>query len=1074
MSLFDELRQLHIEKEQNNLVIFVGAGISENYEDTRISRYSLSNSPKIKDGKKFPSWSDLVDEFVPDDMSEKSGIDDLKRVQIYQDLNSKEAVTFKVQELFPREYDCFDIHKLIFDIEPEHVITTNYDHLLEKAMRIKWENKYQVVDCDEAIPFSKSKRNLLVKAHGDICRGNIVLSEKDYNDYEENFPLILSFLKYVFSKYKVLFIGFSLSDPNFNKILYWVKNILNENSIRHTVILHSDITQSERNYFQKRSVDVITSKEISQNFLPDSNESNYLVEALQIIKYGFPSYKYTFEQKTKTFDKNIETFESFNYLLPEHVNNYLSNLNLTFKHDIQAEINKSDNKTKNYPWVANLYEHSFAGMRDSEEKDFNLNTWLSEFDNSKDSMGEREQKFVRKVVKLFLYSNIGVVGMSGFLKHEKQILKYLDSKTQEQYKYLLTYSYKIFNNNESAMFSEIDKSFEKESPHYDMLTLSDDGYFTTYMLGDRERAYDKFKGISSEQDDEVLKYLKYFRLRFLNKNRKITNINGWDQNEGRLYVQIYHNISKFNQNLLSGLHSLNFIQEFISFNIKLEKDYKECLIEKKNTLEGGWGTKDLYQISFYLNYSRFLKFVLLNKLPIVDDQRFQNALRLSNDLYFKYFFIINDENAVQIPNWVIIGILLDNNKKVFQQEIIKLHNQNYTKKINYSFDHGFIQDLILLNLSNKNNESKLLYFENIVYLVSLASENKENFELILNIFFKMIQNDISFFDLHANSLSLAVINYKKDNEFTKNQKNTLVDISNIYIRNVLNNVFDEKVSNKFRTVVYYLEKEKFEDSKNEEIKKIIEGDNLRPNQIRYVFNLLKILGYTKKEINRLVHYLKDYIKKHNVFKNTDFNRERFSIENEILFLYRAYDIDLGIENIINHYSNILELNLSKDSISTATSSALEWMNIFIDDEKFAVKVNDELSKINFNINFLSFIKKLKVKSSFDFMNVEKLNIQESFKLFIKIGKFNGLDQEVIDIFTQIQVFEYIADDINLIEENSKQLKEFFIKSKSFEFANRPLTVSFLALVELFIDGEIKSIKLRPILRGVVEEYMQEK
>jgi|GEM_PF-3207070 len=1074
MSIFDELRQLYVEKEQNNLVVFVGAGISEKYEDINISRYSLSNNPKIKDGKKFPSWSDLVAEFVPDDMIEQSGIDDLKRVQIYQDLNSKEAVTFKIQELFPREYECFDIHQLIFDIEPEHVITTNYDHLLEKAMRLKWENKYQVVDCDEAIPFSKSKRNLLVKAHGDICRGNIVLSEKDYNDYEECFPLILSFLRFVFSKYKVLFIGFSLNDPNFNKILYWVKNILNENSIRHTVILHNDITKSERNYFQKRSVDVITSKDIYQNFLPSSIQNYYLVEALQVIKNGFPSYKYTFEQKTKTFDKNIETFESFNYLLPEHVNTYLSNLNLAFKYNIEAEIQKNDKKEKNYPWVANLHEHSFTGARDSEVNDFNLNTWLAKFDESKESMDEHGQQFIQKVMKLFLYANIGVVGINGFLKYERQILKYLDSKTQKQYKYLLTYNYEILDNNESARFSEIDKSFKKESPFYNMLTFSDDDYFTEYLLGDKEKSYKKFKGIGLEQDSEVWKYLKYFRLRFLNKNRKITNVDDWDQNEGRLYEQIFQTISKFNQKLLSGLHNLNFIQEFINFNIKLEKGYKECLIEKKNTLEGGWGTKDLYQIAFYLNYSRFLKFVLLNKFPIIDDQGFQNALRLSNDLYFKYFFKITDDNAIEIPNWIIIGILLDNNKKVFQDEIIKLHNKNYTKQINYSFDHGFIKDLILLNLSSKNKEAKLLNFENIVYLVSLASENKENFELILNIFINLIQKDVSYFDLYANSISLAVINYKKDNEFTKNQKRALVDISNIYIKNVLNNVFDEKVINKFSTVVYYLEKEKFIDSKNEEIKKIIEGDDLRPNQIRYVFNLLKILGYTKKEIKRLVQYLKDKITKNNVFKNTDFNRKRFYIENEIFFLYRAYDIDLGIENIINHYSDILEQELSKDSISTATSSALEWMNIFIDDKKFAVKVNDELSKINFNKNFLSFIKKLKIKSSIDFMNVEKMNIQESFKLFITIGKFNGLDQEILDVFTQIQVFKYIADDINLIEENSKHLKEFFIQSKSFKFANRPLTVSFLALVELFINGEITSIKLRPILRGVVEEYVQEK
>lgn len=66
--------------------------------------------------------------------------------------------------------------------------------------------------------FQDLSKNLLVKAHGMLS--NVILSEQDYNEYEQKFPLILSFIRYVFSKHKVLFIGFSLSDPNFNKILF--------------------------------------------------------------------------------------------------------------------------------------------------------------------------------------------------------------------------------------------------------------------------------------------------------------------------------------------------------------------------------------------------------------------------------------------------------------------------------------------------------------------------------------------------------------------------------------------------------------------------------------------------------------------------------------------------------------------------------------------------------------------------------------------------------------------------------------------------------------------------------------
>ena len=72
MKVFNELRNLYQEKEQNNLVIFVGAGISENYAN-------------IKDGKKFPSWKTLVESLVPEDMDKTSIIDSLKIAQIFQD-----------------------------------------------------------------------------------------------------------------------------------------------------------------------------------------------------------------------------------------------------------------------------------------------------------------------------------------------------------------------------------------------------------------------------------------------------------------------------------------------------------------------------------------------------------------------------------------------------------------------------------------------------------------------------------------------------------------------------------------------------------------------------------------------------------------------------------------------------------------------------------------------------------------------------------------------------------------------------------------------------------------------------
>ena len=143
--------------KENSLILFVGAGISAN-----------SN---------LPTWGELIQSFrgeldLPDDNS-----DDYQRVaQYYYDAFGKNRYTKKIEEVFSSKgiSKPNELHTLIEKIAPEHIITTNYDSLLEDQFE-SGLLKYNVVAEDKDIPYT-SPRRYLIKMHGDLTKNRMLLS----------------------------------------------------------------------------------------------------------------------------------------------------------------------------------------------------------------------------------------------------------------------------------------------------------------------------------------------------------------------------------------------------------------------------------------------------------------------------------------------------------------------------------------------------------------------------------------------------------------------------------------------------------------------------------------------------------------------------------------------------------------------------------------------------------------------------------------------------------------------------------------------------------------------------------
>ncbi|MDE5757530.1 MAG: SIR2 family protein, partial [Allobaculum sp.] len=221
------LKVIHFLREKadrGKLIVFVGAGVSCNVEG-------------------MPSWNKLVNKMADtlegnedkettlEDERTFSIDDSLKFPQYLWNEDSEEYKNILNNSIPDLEVDP-PLSSAIFDLNPTHIITTNYDHLLEKSSN-PLRTLYQVIIRDkDLLTYTHSK--YLIKMHGDIDDfDSIVLKEDDYLNYSSTHNLIEWFVRSLFTNHVVLFLGYSLNDSNVRQIVSWINLIRSENQITH-------------------------------------------------------------------------------------------------------------------------------------------------------------------------------------------------------------------------------------------------------------------------------------------------------------------------------------------------------------------------------------------------------------------------------------------------------------------------------------------------------------------------------------------------------------------------------------------------------------------------------------------------------------------------------------------------------------------------------------------------------------------------------------------------------------------------------------------------------------------------
>ena len=207
-------------------LIFLGSGISAT------AKNNVGESPdtwgafldNVKSKMKNPSEDDK--NFV-EDMLKKQNY--LLALQAIADLcDSGEYSNYLKSQYLRGKYKPSKVHELIKDLDSKIVVTTNFDKLYEGLCHEPEYITFDYTDTRSIIGSIKAPENIIIKAHGSIDdTEKLIFTAKQYYQAQEQYPEFYHLMTALFLTHTVVFLGYSLNDPDINLLLQFLHNTAN-------------------------------------------------------------------------------------------------------------------------------------------------------------------------------------------------------------------------------------------------------------------------------------------------------------------------------------------------------------------------------------------------------------------------------------------------------------------------------------------------------------------------------------------------------------------------------------------------------------------------------------------------------------------------------------------------------------------------------------------------------------------------------------------------------------------------------------------------------------------------------
>ncbi len=263
MNIYDHIREISELNDNGQLVIFVGAGVSKNVKGMPSWKELIKSMAESINYTKCNNCKQKVDgcndqcRFI-----DHFSVEEFLKIPQYLFNENPELYKEKLKENVSGEIIDAKLSGLIFDILPQHIITTNYDKLLESSNNIN-RLIFDVV-CNDKELISSDRARHIIKMHGDISDiDSIVLKESDYLNYSQKKILIETFIKSLMINHTFVFLGYSLNDNNIKQIISWINYLKEQNGLAekktlgYLVLDDATVSQLELDYYARSGIQII-------------------------------------------------------------------------------------------------------------------------------------------------------------------------------------------------------------------------------------------------------------------------------------------------------------------------------------------------------------------------------------------------------------------------------------------------------------------------------------------------------------------------------------------------------------------------------------------------------------------------------------------------------------------------------------------------------------------------------------------------------------------------------------------------------------------------------------------------
>ena len=201
-------------------IVFMGSGVSA----------GCLSADKSKSPPDWSSLLNLLNGAMPQSTDKEFA---LKKIESKEYLDAAEIICSRISasdftaimrsEFITPKYQASDVHKAVLKIDPKIVVTTNYDDIYEKYCStgdaFAGYNVCRYYDT-HLINDLRSPVRSIIKAHGCVTDpSRAVLTKHQYFKARQESPNFFKILDALFMTHTLLFIGYSLSDPDIQLLL---------------------------------------------------------------------------------------------------------------------------------------------------------------------------------------------------------------------------------------------------------------------------------------------------------------------------------------------------------------------------------------------------------------------------------------------------------------------------------------------------------------------------------------------------------------------------------------------------------------------------------------------------------------------------------------------------------------------------------------------------------------------------------------------------------------------------------------------------------------------------------------